>query len=104
MASIRRFCCWQDDSELLAAVPISDIHSSQLVNNRMCNFAQHIVARLMPVGVVELLEVVDVEQQQREWNVLALPDQGLLYQLLLKRAPIGKRCQRVCACLRFACA
>ncbi|MNR57559.1 hypothetical protein D3C85_1783670 [compost metagenome] len=29
------------------------------------NALQHIVAFLMPVGVVDLLEVIDVEQQER---------------------------------------
>jgi hypothetical protein len=56
----------QQDRELLAAVAPGEVLSPHHAAQRGADARQHLVTRRMPVLVVDLLEVVEVEQQQRE--------------------------------------
>ena len=56
----------QQDQKLLPAKPEHHVHVAQLAFDRPGYGAQHAVARGMPMGVVDFLEVVDVQHQQRQ--------------------------------------
>ena len=59
----------QDRDELLAAVSRDDVDLAHRVLEHRAELAQHAVAGEVARRVVDLLEVVDVEQQQRERRV-----------------------------------
>jgi hypothetical protein len=55
-----------DDDELLAAIAAGQIHAAHIVAQPPGKFAQHIVAGIVAMGVVDVLEAVDVGDQQRQ--------------------------------------
>jgi hypothetical protein len=55
----------EDDYEFLAAVPSDDVGLPQFGLNRPDDCVQAGVARWMPEGVVDLLEMIEVDEQQR---------------------------------------
>src|SRR5262249_59614577 len=61
-----------DDRELVAAEARERVARSQHLRQARADLAQHLVAGVMAERVVELLEAVEVDQQQRELVALAL--------------------------------
>ena len=61
----------QDDGELLAAVTRDNIHFAHFAAEHFGHAPQHFVARLMPVPIVERLEVIDIGHDEREGASLA---------------------------------
>ncbi len=55
----------QDDGELLAAHARHQVHGAHAVHQRMRHGAEHQVASSVAVGIVDALEVVDVQRQQQ---------------------------------------
>jgi hypothetical protein len=58
--------------ELLAAPAAERVHRAQHLVDQFAQFTQGAVTRGMPAGVVDLLEVVDVQEQQRAATLMAL--------------------------------
>ena len=56
----------EHDGELVAAEPGDGVAVAQLVLQPLGEGAQQPVARLVAEGVVDLLEVVEVEEQERD--------------------------------------
>jgi hypothetical protein len=54
-----------DDDKFLAAQSRDQINTSDAVHCSAGKLAQHFVSRSMAIGIVDLLEVVDVKQQNR---------------------------------------
>ena len=66
----------EDDRELVAAEPRQGVARPQRLLQARADLAQHLVARRVPERVVELLEAVEVDQQQRDVAVLVLERLG----------------------------
>src|SRR5690606_7407065 len=62
----RGFAAGKDRRELLATDTTEQIARAQGGRRRACYPRQHLIAHLMPVGVVDLLEVIDIQQQERQ--------------------------------------
>src|SRR5437588_831409 len=77
----------KDHAELLAAVAVGDAAAAHLRQAR-ADELEHLVADIVTVGVVDLLEVVDVDHG----DGVALAEAA---QALLERAPAGQPGQRV---------
>ena len=56
----------KEDRELLTAVARHRIGAAQHLRDQLRHVSQHLIPRLVTVGVVDPLEVVDVDHQQRE--------------------------------------
>ena len=54
----------EQDAELLAAIPADDVGAAQVLAQRGGQGGEHAVAGLVAVGVVDLLEVVHVQQDE----------------------------------------
>ena len=85
----------KDEGELLAAVAGHEIHVADVRRQHAPDPAQDLVARLMTVRVVEPLEAVDVDNQQRERRPLTLPGGVAAGQLFVERPAVAHAGQRV---------
>ena len=57
---------WQHDQELLATITAERVLAAQLAGDRSRHRAQAAIASAMAVVVVDALEIVEVEEQQRK--------------------------------------
>ncbi|SBW00869.1 hypothetical protein KL86APRO_11350 [uncultured Alphaproteobacteria bacterium] len=87
----------QENAELVAAETVGEVRGAAGAVEACRHLAQRGVARLMPVGVVELLEAVEIEEHQDERHVLALGAGQLAPQVLVKRAVVAEVGERVAA-------
>ncbi len=62
----RRIGAAQDHDKLFAAVAADDIRLAQLRVNGFDDGAQARIAGLVPEGVVNLFEVIEIDEQQRD--------------------------------------
>jgi len=62
----------QDDDDLIAAIPGSDIGGANGLPDRLPEHRQRFIPRLMTVPVVELLEIIDINERQRELPAVTL--------------------------------
>ena len=85
----------QQHHELLAAVAGHDVHRALLPPEDRAQLPQHPVARQVAVGVVDLLEVVDVHHQAGELGVVAVGPLHFLHQLFRQGPPVEGLGQRV---------
>ena len=85
----------EDYGELLAAKPGRNTGGLGHPTHYAGDIAQHLIAGLMPPGVVESLEVIDIEHGQGQGPMLGfgLATGGI--QLFVERLAIGQICQRV---------
>ena len=65
-AAILRRKVGQQHGELVAARAAGDVVRAQVVGQEDADPLEQAVAHLVPVGVVDLLEVVDVDHQHRK--------------------------------------
>src|SRR6185295_8933096 len=79
----------RDQRELLAAVAREAVGGAQATLPRARHLGQQPVAGGMAVGVVERLEVVEVEHRERDRVALALGTLELARELLVERAPVA---------------
>ena len=87
--SVRRARVREDDGELLAAVAGAEVHAAARHGEEdLPHLAERLVADLVPELVVEHLEVVQVEHQQRERGAVAVGPAALLPQPLLEVAVV----------------
>ena len=85
----------EDEPELLAAVASAHIRFAGTSFQDLGKFRQDGVAVEMPVRVVDLLEVVEVDHHERDRILVAARALHLLEKLLGKRAPVGQLGQLV---------
>ena len=79
----------QDDGELLAAVARHDVDlAPQLPLQDVGDLAQHLVTGEVAVRVVEALEVVEVEHEERQWRTVPLRLRHLLLEPLVEVAVV----------------
>src|SRR5581483_4958396 len=78
------------DNELVASDPGSEIAGAQPLLNRSGDGLQGSIATLVSVGVVDRLEVVQVEQQERERFAVAVGSGDLPLELAAKVPSVGK--------------
>jgi hypothetical protein len=85
----RRIGVGQDARKLLAAVARHHIgRTIQAALQCLGSAAQAVIARLVPVEIVEALEEVDVEQQQRQRRAVAPRTLPLVEQSLVEVTPV----------------
>src|SRR5262249_12738346 len=75
-----------ENRELLAAYAREDVLATELGAHDRRELAQNGVAREVPEGVVLLLEVIDVEQDERELAAVAPAARNLALQCLVEVA------------------
>jgi len=64
--SEKRPAVGQDHREFFAAVAGDGVHRAHAARQAACYGLRHLIAGQMAVGVVDALEVVDVQQQQQD--------------------------------------
>src|SRR5690606_7315961 len=84
--------------ELLATVAGEQILHPQRVRDRAGHLDQYLVARLMTVVIVERLEMVDVEQQQRQRLAMPHGEGKLTLQTVVEDTTIVRLRQCVPQC------
>jgi hypothetical protein len=82
--------CRQHDRELVAAQSGDGVHAAQQPAHARRDTLQHVIAGLMSERVVDLLEPVEIQQQQRERGVRAAGDPQRLRQTVLEQQPVGR--------------
>ena len=85
----------QDGRELLAAIAARVVLVAQRATQGGCDRLQHPVALVVAVGVVEFLEVVDVEHQHRQRQVVAARTVEFALQRLVEVTAVEQRGQAV---------
>ena len=85
----------QQHGELFPTVAADDVNCAGLIDERLRDGAQHVVAGLMPVRVVDALEVVDVQHEERDGTVVADGALVLVGDAVLKIAPVVEAGERV---------
>ena len=78
----------QEDAELVAADPRREVGPTQALLDRDRDLSQRLVTALVAEAVVDRLEVVQVEQQQRQGRVVAARCGDLSFELAAKVAPV----------------
>ena len=87
---VRRPRCRQDRSELVAADPTGDVRLPQRARESGCEGAQDAIAFLVPLAVVPLLEVVEVEEEERDTSPVAPRPRRLQRELRVQGAVVEK--------------
>ena len=80
----------EDQRELLAAVAAGEVDLADAAEQDLADRAQDRVAGLVAMGVVDLLEVVEVEEDERERVADAVGAPPLEHELLVERAPVRR--------------
>src|SRR6185295_10662841 len=78
----------EEDGELLAAVAGDDVGLADGLAEGGGQVAEHLVPHLVAVGLVDVLEVVEVEEEQRQRVVVALGAAELLAEAVLEVAVV----------------
>jgi hypothetical protein len=81
--------------ELVAADPAENVSGAGAVLEKGCRLHQGRVSRLVAVGIVNALEVIEVEQHERKRPVIALRALNLGFDPLLEGAMIQETSQRI---------
>src|SRR3546814_2233053 len=89
----RRF--GQDQGELLAAVAAGDVLAAAVLGQQLAELRQQRVATSVAVDVVEGLEVVDVEHQQRQRQPAPLAAREFARRRFLQVAAVEQAGQRI---------
>ena len=85
----------EDDRELVAAHPAGDVGRADDVADPLGRLREHGVAGEVPDPVVDRLEVVEVEDDQREAAVVAVRARDLARERLVEVAPVVEARERV---------
>lgn len=62
----------QDNGEFLASVTRGGVFSLQGAMKRASDEPQHLIAKLVPMGVVKILEIVDIRKNKRQGLAIGL--------------------------------
>src|SRR3954462_5717525 len=90
-----------DGDELITGIARQKIVLAQLPFKNMRYLAHHLVADAMPVSVVDLLELVQVEHDDLERMIRAARACGLLLKAEIYAARVRQSRQRVCQRVRL---
>ncbi|RMG30274.1 MAG: hypothetical protein D6721_04325 [Gammaproteobacteria bacterium] len=85
-----RPCPGEDDGEFLPAVAGQGIGTAQATPDSAHGFLEYPVARLVPVGIVDALEMVEVEQKQGQGPAMLARGLELGLQDLVEVAPVSR--------------
>ncbi len=85
----------KDDRELLASDSADDVGRPNRRAEDIGHFEEHLVADAMPVDVVDLLEVVEVEHDERDGVVLGRGPDELLPEPIVEGAVVVEAGQRI---------
>ena len=85
----------QDHAELVAAEAPDDVGLAQPRAQQRRDGAEQFVAGRVPVAVVDVLEVVDVDRQQRRRMAVALGVADDPLELVMEAAPVVEAGQRI---------
>jgi hypothetical protein len=85
----------QEDGELVAADAEGAVGPTQGNSHELAEAAQDAIAGGMPAAVVDRLEVIEVDEQQRERNSVAQCRGDLAVELLVEGAVVAKARERV---------
>src|SRR5207302_1578324 len=81
---------WEQNNELVASVACYQVFAAHRVGERVCDFAQERIARQVTVGVVDMFELVDVQEDDGE-GALATPGGfDLLFDSLQQEPPVDQ--------------
>ncbi len=80
----------EDDAVLIAPHPCEDIGGAQPRPQPTPHLLEHLVARAVPGGVIDVFEAVEVDEQQQRALVRPLESFDLLRELLLEGRPVRK--------------
>src|SRR5215472_12111651 len=84
-----------DDEELLAAPPDRGVSSAQEDLQKSGDLLQDEISRRVTEGVIDALEVIDVEKREGEGTLRSDRARRFASDGLLSGAPVGKACQLV---------
>ncbi len=84
-----------DDGELVAAQAGDEVVGTQLVVEAAGDDAQYLVAHLVPLRVVDVLEAVEVDEQQRHLVAVALSTRQRMAEKILEIRPVGQAGERI---------
>jgi hypothetical protein len=85
----------QDHGELIAAQPRHRVRTAHAQADAARRFHQHGVALLVAQRVVDVLEIVEVDEQQRQLQALAPRLLDFLVQAVVEHVAVGQRGERV---------
>ena len=95
LAGATRIQFGHDDGEFLAAVTAGDVLAAHLGLDQPADLGEQRVAGRVAVGVVEALEMVDVEHQHRQRQPTALAALQFAGEVLLEIPAIEQARQRI---------
>ena len=85
----------QQQRELVAAEPADHVGGAHLARQRRDDGLEHLIARGVPEGVVDRLQAIDVEHDQRAAGVIALDVGDRAMEFALEAAPVRNIQQEV---------
>jgi hypothetical protein len=91
----------QENNELLTAITDGEVGSPDAGQHGAGNVLQHLVPHLVPIGVVDALEVVDVGEDERDGQLGALGTTQLAQQDALQETAVGQPGERIRQQLSF---
>src|SRR5260370_19397857 len=85
----------QHESELVAAVTRSGVDGAAMNAQDVRESIERVAADEMPVGIVDFLEAIEVEQENREGTAVAIGALGFRFEDIKQTAIVGKAGERV---------
>jgi len=95
-------CCarlWQDQRELIAALPRRGIDGPATVRQGLSHPAKRTISNEMTKSIVDLFQSIEVQQEKRKFPLGTPGSADLCLQNLEKTAVIGQPSQRITRCL-----
>ena len=80
----------QDDGELVTADAEGTVTVAECVPDAVGHTHEETVAGRVSLAVVDLLEVVEVDEQERDWHLVTTLELQLAVKLLLERAVVAE--------------
>jgi len=97
LPALGRVGVWKQQRELFTADPGESIRTTGCVRAKGDKMLQHRVTGLVPLGVVDVLEVIQVEQGQGEGTAVTPCTLDLFRQPFVEGAPVEGVCEGVLA-------
>jgi len=85
----------QDESEFVAAVTRSGIDGAAVNAQDMSESIERVAADEVPVGIIDFLEAIEVEQKNSEGPAVAIGALGFRFKDIEQTAVVGKTGERV---------
>ena len=85
----------QEDREFVTPHPGYGVGLAYAALQASCNHAQHTIAHQMSMGIIDTLEVIDIQIQQRQAALIAVGFAQGRVQPSVEKRPVGEFCQWV---------